>query len=71
MFEMMGLYEKITILHLSLLSWTLVIGPVKQTKICVKLRLFSYPSILKCGLGAQKNYFIQTVLFSTHNICFG
>ena len=37
----------------------------------VKLRLFSYPSIYTCVLGAQKNRLIETVLLSTHNICFG
>ena len=36
----------------------------------VKLLLFSYPSILTCVLGAQKNRLIETVLLSTHNICF-
>ena len=37
----------------------------------VKLRIFSYPIILTCVLGVQKNYLIETVLLSTHNICFG
>ena len=37
----------------------------------VKLLLFSYPSIETCVLGAQKNRLIETVLLSTHNICFG
>ena len=32
---------------------------------------FSYPSILTYVLGAQKNRLIETVLLSTHNICFG
>ena len=32
--------------------------------------LFSYPSVLTFVLGAQKNHLIQTVLLSTHNICF-
>ena len=36
-----------------------------------KLRLFSYPSVETCVLGAQKNRLIATVLLSTHNICFG
>ena len=35
----------------------------------VKLE-FSYPTIT-CVLGAQKNRLIETVLLSTHNICFG
>ena len=29
------------------------------------------PIILACVLGAQKNRLIETVLLSTHNICFG
>ena len=33
-------------------------------------KYFSYPSVLACVLGAQKNSFIETVLLSTHNICF-
>ena len=37
----------------------------------VKLKLFSYPSILTCIVGAQKNRLIETVLLSTHYICFG
>ena len=32
--------------------------------------LFSYPSVQACVLGAQKNRLIETVLLSTHNICF-
>ena len=36
-----------------------------------KLRIFSYPSVLTCVLGTQKNRLIETVLLSTHNICFG
>ena len=34
----------------------------------VKLLLFSYLSIQKCVLGAQKNHLIETVLLSTHNM---
>ena len=30
-----------------------------------------YPSVKTCVLGAQKNRLIETVLLSTHNICFG
>ena len=37
----------------------------------VKLWIFSYPLILTFVLGAQKNHLIETVLLSTHNICFG
>ena len=32
---------------------------------------FSYPSVLANVLGAQKNRLFETVLLSTHNICFG
>ena len=42
-----------------------------NTYLSVKLQIFSYPSILTCVLGAQKNCLIETVLLSTHNICFG
>ena len=37
----------------------------------VKLWIFSYPSVLTYVLGAQKNCLNETVLLSTHNICFG
>ena len=37
----------------------------------LKLCLFPNPSILTSVLGAQKNRLIETVLMSTHNICFG
>ena len=37
----------------------------------INMRLFPYPSISTCVLGAQKNRLIETVLSSTHNICFG
>ena len=33
--------------------------------------MFSYPLVLSYVLGAQKNRLIETVLLSTHNICFG
>ena len=36
-----------------------------------KLLIFSYPSVLTYVLDAQKNRLIETVLLSTHNICFG
>ena len=36
----------------------------------VKLELFSYPLIQAFVLDAQKNRLIETVLLSTHNICF-
>ena len=47
------------------------VGPVEQKNVSVKVRLFSYPSVSKCVLGAQKNRLIETILLSTHNICFG
>ena len=37
----------------------------------VNLLIFSYPSVLSYVLGAQKNRLIETVLLSTHSICFG
>ena len=37
----------------------------------VKKRLFSYPSVSTFVLSAQKNRLVETVLLSTHNICFG
>ena len=37
----------------------------------MKLKIFSYPSVLTFLLGAQKNRLIETVLMSTHIICFG
>ena len=43
----------------------------KRDNFSVKLLIFSYPSILTYALGAQKNRLNETVLLSTHNICFG
>ena len=37
----------------------------------MKLKIFFYPSVLAYVLGARKNHLIETVLLSTHNICFG
>ena len=37
----------------------------------VKLRIFSYPSVLTYVLGAQKNRLLEMVLLSTHNTCSG
>ena len=59
-----------------------VIGQIKQNLcmckgldetqfLSVKLLMFSYPSVLTYVLRAQKNRLIETVLLSTHNICFG
>ena len=52
--------------------------PIFLCKAQVKINLFfslelliiSYPSILTYVLGAQKNHLIETVLLSTHIICF-
>ena len=41
------------------------IGPDKQIFWRVNFRLFSYPLVKTCVLGAQKNRLIETVLFST------
>ena len=38
---------------------------------CIKFSIFSYPSIFTYVLGAQKNHLFETVLLSTHKICFG
>ena len=46
-------------------------GPVKKKKFNINLQIFSYPSVSTCVLGAQKNSLSETVLLSTHNICFG
>ena len=43
----------------------------KEIFVCVKLLIFSFPTVLTYILGAQKNRLIETVLLSTHNICFG
>ena len=34
-------------------------------------QIFSYVPVNSFVLGAQKNRLVETVLFSTHNICFG
>ena len=46
-------------------------GLIKTHFLSVKLLIFPYPSVLTYVLGAQKNRLIETVLWSTHNICFG
>ena len=41
----------------------------KSSKILsVTLRLFSYPSVYACVLGAEKNRLIEIVLLSTYNM---
>ena len=35
------------------------------------MQISSYPSVLTNVLGAQKNRLVETVLLSSHNICFG
>ena len=51
-------------------SINLLIGPNKDSSVHVNLELFSYLSIKTSVLGSQKNCLIETVLLSTHNICF-
>ena len=46
-------------------------GLEKQKNFSVKLSIYSYPYVLAYVLGAQKNRLSETVLLSTHNICFG
>ena len=46
-------------------------GHTDKQNFSVKLRLFSYPSFKTCVLGVQKSRLTETVLLSTHNICFG
>ena len=46
-------------------------GKQNKKKIRAELRIFSYPLILTEVSDAQKNRLIETVLLSTHNICFG
>ena len=47
------------------------IGLDKQKqKNSVKMYIFSYPSVLTYVFGAQKDRLIETVLLSTHKICF-
>ena len=36
----------------------------------VKMYIFSCPSVSIYVLGAQKNRLVETVLLSTHNVCF-
>ena len=51
-------------------SLRFAIGPVKQNferKIAI---IFLHSNLSIC-FGAQKNHLIETVLLSTHNICFG
>ena len=45
---------------LSIYEWPLKTG----------FTVFSYPLILTCVLGAQNKRLVETVLLSTHNICF-
>ena len=46
-------------------------GKKVKKKFNVKLSIFLYPSVITYVFGAQKNRLIETVLLSTHNICFG
>ena len=40
-----------------------------ETLFCLKMCIYSYPSVLTHVFGVQKNRLIETVLLSTHNIC--
>ena len=45
---------------------------IRKTKfLSIKLSIFSDPSVQTYFVGAQKNRLNETVLLSTHNICFG
>ena len=46
-------------------------GLDKQKFSAEKMLIFSYQSVWSYFLGAQKNRLIETVLLSTHNVCFG
>ena len=45
--------------------------PAKQKSGGERMVIFSYLSVQTFVLDAQKNRLIETVLLSTHNICFG
>ena len=53
------------------LEYKIAIGLDKRKILNIKLGIFSNPSVWTYDLGAQKNRLIETVLLSTHNICFG
>ena len=55
----------------SRIELSVYIGPDKTDLLSLKLRIFSYPSVLTFVCDAQKNHLIETVLLSTHNICVG
>ena len=63
-------FVTITLTHCWLIC-TFPISPDRPIFFSVKWWIFSYPSILSYVLDAQKNRLIETVLLSTHNICFG
>ena len=54
----------------STLQFTCHTGLDKQI-LSIKLSIFSFQSVSTYVLGAQKNYLIETVPLSTHNIHFG
>ena len=53
-----------------LLCWD-IMCLLPRSNVSMKLSIFSKPSVLTFVLGAQENRLIETVLLSTHNICFG
>ena len=58
-------------LRRSLSSSPPITGLDIQKNFSKKMLIFSSPSVLTYVLGAHKNRLIETVLLSTHNICFG
>ena len=54
----------------SLVAFYYTIRLDKQ-KLSIQLLIFPYLQVVTYVLGAQNNRLIETVLFSTHNICFG
>ena len=56
---------------LSSADFTQYIGLDKQNFSAYIINIFSYSSISTYVIGAQKNHLNETVLLSTHNICFG
>ena len=49
----------------------MLIAPVKQKIFERKIAVIFLSISLNMCFGAQKNHLIETVLLSTHNICFG
>ena len=56
--------------HILLFCFKFITCRPQGTQI-LSAKMFLYPYVLTYALGAQKNRLIETVLLSTHNICFG